>query len=142
MHWPYAGDSQSGHAVLTSDNVGACVTELLTQASRQILLEMTWLLFARIGHLPQNPISPNTAHNLAHSPRLQVSQDSSSASGVSCTTGALPDQFCDACQARVGGTMTASPRQCVRASGPRSLAWLGLYVGLLQCSGPGSLVCK
>ena len=61
--------------------------ELLTQTSRQILVEIVALLFARIGELPVNPMSPATAHNLAHSPRLQLNADSVFAPGmlhVSC----------------------------------------------------------
>ena len=56
--------------------------ELLTQASGQVMVDLVALLFARIGDLPQNPMSPTTAHNLAHSPRLQINPDAVFAAGV------------------------------------------------------------
>ncbi len=49
--------------------------ELLTQASRQIMIEMVTIIFKRLADMPEVPMTPNTARSvaaLAHSPRLQV----------------------------------------------------------------------
>ena len=49
--------------------------ELLTQASRQIMIEMGTIIFKRLADMPEVPMTPNTARSvaaLAHSPRLQV----------------------------------------------------------------------
>ena len=53
--------------------------ELLTQASRQIMIEMVSIVFKGLADIPDVPMTPTTARSLAdlaHSPRLQVSPDS------------------------------------------------------------------
>ena len=55
------------------------VAELLTQASRQIMIEMVSIVFKGLADIPDVPMTPTTARSLAelaHSPRLQVSPDS------------------------------------------------------------------
>lgn len=50
--------------------------ELLTQASRQIMIEMVSIVFKGLEDIPNVPMTPTTARSLAdlaHSPRLQVS---------------------------------------------------------------------
>ena len=60
----------------------ACVyvcAELLTQASRQIMIEMVSIVFKGLADIPDVPMTPTTARSLAdlaHSPRLQYSPDS------------------------------------------------------------------
>jgi hypothetical protein len=46
--------------------------ELLTQASRQIMVEMVAIIFSRLGDLPALDLSAEETHSLAHSPRLAV----------------------------------------------------------------------
>ena len=57
-----------------------CVcAELLTQASRQIMIEMVSIVFKGLADIPDVPMTPTTARSLAdlaHSPRLQYSPDS------------------------------------------------------------------
>ena len=53
--------------------------ELLTQASRQIMIEMVSVVFKGLADIPDEPMTPTTARSLAdlaHSPRLQYSPDS------------------------------------------------------------------
>ena len=60
--------------------VYVCVcAELLTQASRQIMIEMVSIVFKGLADIPDVPMTPTTARSLAdlaHSPRLQYSPDS------------------------------------------------------------------
>ena len=52
--------------------------ELLTQASRQIMIEMVSVVFKGLSDIPDVPMTPTTARSLAelaHSPRLHVSPD-------------------------------------------------------------------
>ena len=56
-----------------------CAAELLTQASRQIMVEIVSIVFRGLADIPDVPMTPTTARSLAelgHSPRLQVSPDS------------------------------------------------------------------
>ena len=56
-----------------------CPAELLTQASRQIMIEMVSIVFKGLADIPDIPMTPTTARSLAdlaHSPRLQVSPGS------------------------------------------------------------------
>ncbi|KAL0041048.1 hypothetical protein WJX77_003321 [Trebouxia sp. C0004] len=85
-----------GRDLLTNDNIisifQACfrighyqterskdMSELLTQASRQIMIEMVSIVFKSLADIPDVPMTPTTARSLAdlaHSPRLQYSPDS------------------------------------------------------------------
>ena len=56
--------------------------ELLTQASRRMLVEIVYLLFARIGDLPDNPLASGTPRSLALPPRLNFLADSGASSGM------------------------------------------------------------
>ena len=63
------------HVLTTMD----CLAELLTQASRQIMIEMVSIVFKGLADIPDIPMTPTTARSLAdlaHSPRLQVSPGS------------------------------------------------------------------
>lgn len=56
----------------TYGTTGHRVAELLTQASRQIMVEMVAIIFSRLGDLPALDLSAEETHSLAHSPRLAV----------------------------------------------------------------------
>lgn len=61
---------------LTNDMMHAVHAELLTQASRQIMIDMVSIVFKGLEDIPNVPMTPTTARSLvdlAHSPRLQVS---------------------------------------------------------------------
>eukprot|EP00884_Botryococcus_braunii_P022699 jgi/Botrbrau1/9112/Bobra.0305s0016.2 len=79
-----------GGKLLTNDNVinifQACfrighyqterskdMSDLLTQASREIMVHMVAMIFSRLGELPVLDLSAEDALSLAHSPRLAVS---------------------------------------------------------------------
>lgn len=46
--------------------------DLLTQASREILVHMVGIIFSRLGDLPVLDLSAEETLSLAHSPRLAV----------------------------------------------------------------------
>ena len=60
----------------TNDTLHFEYAELLTQASRQIMIDMVSIVFKGLEDIPNVPMTPTTARSLvdlAHSPRLQVS---------------------------------------------------------------------
>lgn len=65
-------------AVAVADS-GPCA-ELLTQASRQMLVEMVYLLFQRIGDLPDTTAAPGAT--ATHAARLQVNSEATPAAGT------------------------------------------------------------
>ncbi len=65
--------------ILSSIECACVCAELLTQASRQIMIEMVSIVFKGLADIPDVPMTPTTARSLAdlaHSPRLQYSPDS------------------------------------------------------------------
>lgn len=92
-------------------NVMCISAELLTQASRQILIEMVSVVFKGLDDIPSVAMTPTTARSLvdlAHSPRLQVSPDESQGPLLNPFTGDQPQ----ATTASTAGKSHVTSRHC------------------------------
>ncbi len=62
--------------------LGGAMADLLTQASREIMVHMVAMIFSRLGELPVLDLSAEDALSLAHSPRLAVGKTFNSVQSI------------------------------------------------------------